>query len=73
MKKLIELRRERGLSRQEFASKIGCSARSVAAYETGYRKPAPRTAERIAGFFNLSIGEMWEMLYGEANGESRCG
>lgn len=63
MTQLYSLRREVGMSRKQLGTKIGVSIRSVAAYETGERRPSPTVAARIGQVFGLSTQEIWNMFY----------
>lgn len=46
---LKKLRKERKLSREEFAERIGVSSRIIADYEDGFKTP------RLETFFRISI------------------
>lgn len=72
MNQLTNVRQQRGMSRQQLAEAVGTSYRSIAAYETGYRRPSPQIAQKIAKVFGLTTIQMWEMFFGDADGESRC-
>lgn len=56
------LRREAGLSQQEFASQIGISKSSVNMYERGEREPNLETQEAIADYFNVDL----DFLFGRS-------
>lgn len=60
---LKDMRATQKMSADELASQIGVSVRTVRAYEYGTRRPSRKVAERIAAVFDLSIEEMWQMLY----------
>ena len=49
------LRKEAGLSQQEFAKQIGMSKSSVNMYERGEREPGFETLECIADYFNVDM------------------
>lgn len=49
------LRKERGLSQQELADRIGLSKSSINMYERGEREPGIDTLKRIAAFYNVDI------------------
>lgn len=72
MNQLTNIRQQRGMSRQQLAETVGTSCRSIAAYETGYRRPSPQIAQKIAKVFGLTTVQMWEMFFEDADGESRC-
>ena len=60
---LKELRQQRKMTAFELAEAIGVTVRALRSYEQGVHFPPPRVAERIAAVFDLSIEEMWQMLY----------
>lgn len=60
---LTTLRKAAGLNQSELAVKIGKTQQTVAAYESGLRKPRPRIAKKIADVFGLSIEDVWRMFY----------
>lgn len=45
--KLIELRKEKGMSQQNVADKSGISRSAYSSYENGTRNPRVKTAKRI--------------------------
>lgn len=49
------LRREAGISQQEFANRIGISKSSVNMYERGEREPGFETLETIADYFHVDM------------------
>ena len=49
------LRREAGISQQEFANRIGISKSSVNMYERGEREPGLETLETIADYFHVDM------------------
>ncbi|WP_158099415.1 LexA family transcriptional regulator [Pseudoflavonifractor sp. An85] len=49
------LRRESGLSQQDFANQIGTSKSSVNMYERGEREPGIEMLEAIADYFNVDM------------------
>ena len=51
---LKKLRKERGLSQTELASKLGVSYSLIGMYETGNRKPSYEMLEAIGDYFNVS-------------------
>lgn len=63
MDDLRSLRKNRGMSQQELAIQVGVSQRCIANYELRKRTPSPEIGEKIASVFDLSIEEMWQMLY----------
>lgn len=52
--RLVELRKEKGLKRQEVANALGVSRASLEYYEKGQRKPDIEIAARIAEYYNVS-------------------
>jgi len=57
-----ELRRERGLSQEEFARAIRVSRQTVSSIETGKYNPSLELAFVIAAFFGRPIEEIF--IYG---------
>ena len=53
--RLRELRTSRGLTQQEVATAIGCSANNYARYERGEREPDNTTLKLLSKYFNASI------------------
>lgn len=49
------LRRETGLSQQDFSKQLGISKSSVNMYERGEREPGIETLEAIADYFNVDM------------------
>ena len=49
------LRRESGLSQQDFAKRLGTSKSSINMYERGEREPGLETLEAIADYFNVDM------------------
>lgn len=52
------LRKEKGLTQQELAQKLGVSASMVGQYETNVRKPKLETLEKFASSLGVSITEI---------------
>lgn len=52
---LKKLRKNKGISQVELATKLGFSKSLIGLYETGERKPSFEALEAIADFFNISI------------------
>ena len=55
---LLELRKERGLKRQELADALNISLRAYQYYERGEREPLLSLAVRMADFFGVSLDEL---------------
>lgn len=54
-KRLKELRKELGLTQQEFADKLGIKRNTIATYEAGKSKPSDSAIVLICNTFNVSI------------------
>ena len=54
-----ELRRERGLSQEEFARELRVSRQTVSAIETGKYNPSLELAFVIADFFDRTIEDIF--------------
>lgn len=65
-KRLIELRKSKGISQKELASYIDVSPSLVGMYEQGRRKPSFEILEAIADCFNVNI----DTLYGKEEVET---
>ena len=55
---LKELRKEKGITQEEFAENLNVSGRTVSRWETGVNMPDISLLVDIAGFFNVSIPEI---------------
>ena len=55
---LKELRKEKGITQEEFAEKINVSGRTVSRWETGTNMPDISLLTEIAEFFDVSIPEI---------------
>lgn len=64
---LKELRKEKGITQEEFAEKLNVSGRSVSRWETGSNMPDISLLIEIAEFFDVSIPEI---INGERKSES---
>ena len=53
--RLKELRMSKGLTQQDVANAIGCSANNYARYEREEREPDNATLKRLSKFFGKSI------------------
>ena len=60
-KRLIELRKSKGIYQKELANYIDVSPSLVGMYEQGRRKPSFEILEAIADYFNINI----DTLYGK--------
>lgn len=61
------LRRESGLSQQDFAKQLGTSKSSINMYERGEREPGLETLEAIADYFNVDM----DYLLGKSEHKSK--
>jgi len=55
MKRLAELRKEKGLTQTGFAMKFNITQYMVSAYESGKNQPSAEMLSRFADFFNVSV------------------
>ena len=55
---LRELRREQGITQEQFAEKLGVSARTVSRWETGSNMPDISLLSEIADFYDVGIPEL---------------
>ena len=53
---IAKLRKEKGLSQEEFGIAIGCTKQTISNYERNTRKPDYETLEAIADEFNVPMG-----------------
>lgn len=61
--RLVQLRKEFGLTQIEFAEKIGFSRTAISAWEIGRNEPSNEDTIKIANFFNVSV----DYLIGKSN------
>lgn len=55
MKRLKELRNQKGLTTSELANIIGCSNPTITHYERGEREPSLSTLIKLADYFQVSV------------------
>ena len=55
---LLRLRREQGLSQEEFAQKLLVTRQAVSRWETGETIPSTDTLKRIAQTFQVSVDHL---------------
>ncbi len=60
MKRIAELRKEKGLSQISFALKLNITQYMVSAYESGRNQPSLEMIVQIADFFNVSVDYLLE-------------
>lgn len=53
--RLKELRRERGLTQQEVADRIGVNHVTISGYERGVRKPQFKEADALADLYDVNL------------------
>lgn len=53
--RLKKLRRERGLTQQEVADRIGVNHVTISGYERGVRKPQFKEADALADLYDVSL------------------
>ena len=58
IKELKELRKEKGITQEELAEKLGVSGRTISRWETGFNMPDISLLVEIAEFFDVSIPEI---------------
>ena len=54
--RLKELRKEKNLSQEDVAKKIGVNHRTISNYETGYSEPDIKTIEKLCKMFDVTAG-----------------
>ena len=59
-KKITELRKEKHLTQEELAEKLGMKRGVIAYYEASAKNPTIETVRRFADFFDVLIGELLE-------------
>ena len=61
MKNKIEaIRKERGISQEDFAKTMGVSRQTISSLETGRYNPSILLAYKIARFFGMTIEEVFD-------------
>lgn len=60
MKRLRELRLEKGLRQKDVAEKLGISPQSLGYYENGINKPDPDMLIKLADFYEVSVDYILE-------------
>lgn len=70
MKKLGEIRRDKGFTQKSLGKEAGVTQRAIASYESGDRSPSPAVAKRIAKALDMDVPTMWAVLY---EGEEETG
>ena len=67
---LISLRKEKGLSQEQMAKKLGVKRATISAYETGRIIPPPEKLHEIALFFEVNEERLFMLITGEAMGKN---
>lgn len=72
-KKLSEIRMEKGLSREELATKIGMSKSSIEKYETGAANPSDKVVDKICLLLKINKNdiEVADVGYNFTSGEGK--
>lgn len=55
MNRIKELRKSKGLTQAELATKLGVTRQAVSLYEKGQRKPKIETLKKLADYFGVSV------------------
>ena len=55
---LRELRKEQGITQEQFAEKLGVSARTISRWETGNNMPDISLLSEIADYYDVGIPEI---------------
>ena len=58
LKRLKELRKEKGLSQKELAAYLGISNAAYSLYERGDREPNISTLMKIANYYGVTVDEL---------------
>jgi len=61
--KVFELRKEKGVTQEEFASELGVSRQTVIAIEKGNYVPSLLLGMKIAKFFKKPVEEVFNYIY----------
>lgn len=60
---VLELRKGKGVTQEEFAEAIGVTRQTVIAIEKGNYTPSVLLALKIATFFNTEVGKIFRIAY----------
>lgn len=58
-KKLLELRKQKGLSQEHLAVDLGVSQSSISNYELGITHPDILILEKVSNYFNIPVSELF--------------
>ncbi|MDY0088775.1 MAG: helix-turn-helix transcriptional regulator [Flavobacteriaceae bacterium] len=56
--KLLELRKQKGLSQEDLAVDLGISQSSVSNYEAGLTKPDITVLEKVSAYFSVPVSDL---------------
>lgn len=56
--RLLELRKQKGLSQEDLAIDLGISQSSISNYEAGTTKPDISILEKVSAYFNVSVSDL---------------
>lgn len=56
--KLLELRKQKGLSQEDLAVDLGISQSSVSNYEVGLTKPDISVLEKVSSYFDVPVADL---------------
>lgn len=56
---MIRFRKDKGLSQEELAERVGKSRTSISNIESGKTFPRPSTAKKIADVLGMDIGKLY--------------
>lgn len=59
MNKLLRLRSERQLTQEQVAKAVKITRSAYAMIESGARTPRPKTMQRLADFFGVTVDELF--------------
>lgn len=68
MNRLKKLRKEKGLTQQELADKIGVTKLTILRWEKGDRVPKSDKAQQLADYFGVSVGYLLGFELGQSGG-----
>lgn len=58
MKKMAEIRLEKGMTQKDLANKVGCTQIDISRYELGTHKPSVQRLKDIADVLNVSMEDL---------------
>lgn len=57
--RIEEIRKEKGITQEDFAKKLGVSRQTISSLETGKYNPSIMLAYNIANYFGMAIEEVF--------------